>query len=260
MKTPRIAALVTATLIAFGGCSSSTDDATSAPETSSPSTSIALTEGDDVVVEEVPVESPALIELEKRKDGTYDRGVRATLGGIVAWEVRQGVKLPIGTKLGERADVFLADHLLREDRWLGSHAIKAGEMDALAETFAPKLYATVEKSVMFFDSLRKQSGGDPKKYPAAKKKQVPAHARTVGYFLLNTSTVDGGKGPIRNEITDKVVWIPESGTAKGLINTWISLKTWRENNSGTGKEFAIWQAWKQVDGEWRIVNTGWSAR
>jgi hypothetical protein len=38
------------------------------------------------------------------------------------------------------------------------------------------------------------------------------------------------------------------------------VKTRHENNTGTGREFAIWQGWKHVDGEWRIFTSGWSPR
>jgi hypothetical protein len=251
--------VVTTSVLMLTGCQSDTDAETRAQGTTAPSSSTRPTAD----ATEAPSESPALVELEKRKDGTYDRGARGSISGIVSWEVLPNPQLnkdltkPLGQRLGEKANAFLTDHYLREDRWTGSHAIKAGEMDALAEKISPALYNTVEKSVMFFDALRKRSGGDEKKWTAKEKKQVPAHARLIGHFILNGDTVDGGKGEIRNEITRKAVWIPTSGDNKALINTWVSIKTRRLNNTGAGKEIALWQAWKQVKGEWTIVDTGW---
>ena len=246
-----LVALAAATVLLLTGCQSGpepTIDPSPAPSASSSPTAAAS---------EAPVESPALVENRKRKNGSYDTGARETLGGIVSWEVLDGVKLDLGTRLGKKADAFLADHYLREDRWLGSHVIKAGEMDALAEKVSPDFYDQIEKSVLFFDRVREQTGGDDDKMTAKQKKQVPAHARTIGHFILNGSTVEGGKGEIRNEITRKVVWIQTGGDYKGLINTWVSIKTRRMNNTGKGKEIALYEAWKQVKGEWTIVDSGW---
>ena len=250
------AALLATATLALSGCQSSAPP--EAEEAKTPGEAISADSGtptDAASTETSTAGSPAMLTT---TDGPTD--VRESVGGIVAWEVRKGVKQSTGTKLGQKADAFLTDHLLRPDRWTGAHRVKAGELDALAEKLDPKLYAKIETSVEWFDRAYDKYGAELTDAPAKVRNQVPEHAQMLSYFMFNTGTVEGGKGPIRNEITDKVVWIPSSGTTKGLINTWISVKTRRANNTGTGKEFSVWQAWKQLDDEWKIVSTGWSRR
>ncbi|MCY4725913.1 hypothetical protein NYO98_06455 [Nocardioides sp. STR2] len=258
MTSRTVAAMLAAATLTLTSCASGTSES----DTKASPTAEASAEGSPSQAIETPVESPALIEGAKDKRGKYKVGTRDSLGGIVSWDVQPGPGLnkALAKKLGTKADAFLTEHVMREDRWVGSHQIKAGELDALRRKVTPQLYAKIEKAMLWVDGINSKYDHDLSKVPGKLNKRVEEAGRIGGHFMLATDIVEGGTGRARYEITRKVAWVPSDGVAKGLPNTWVYVKTRKENYTGTGREFAVWQAWKKVDGEWRIATSGWSPR
>lgn len=252
MRTRKtVVGLTAATLLALTGCQGSSgadasDRARSAPR---PEASAE------------PEGSPPLV----RRIGA--KPVRTSLGGVVSYRVYPGKGLTeaLGLRLGDEADAYMEEHMLRADRWSGSHMVKEGELDDLRAKVVPALHQDLVEATHAMSDTISEHGETWAKWPRKVQEEHTERARTVGRMMLNTELVHGGKGDIRYEATERDVFVATKalgweGKVVGSPVTWLTVETRRGDNSGSGKTFGVWQAWRRMSGEWRIFEAGWHER
>lgn len=221
--TLRAAALLTAAALALTGCQTG-DKPGSTTIDQTPTSSAEPTETS--TPEPKPVSEPVI-----QAEATPSYKVPQEISGIVSWEVQRGPKVnaAVAKKVGKAADAFIDEHLLRSDRWQGKYAVKAGEMDALRAKFTPKMFAETKAPIDWYHANQKRFGVDTDGWPKKQRTQASDKARRIGGMFVTSTLVDGGKGPIKQEMTRKVIY-PASD---GWPMAYIAVTGRRANNTGT---------------------------
>jgi hypothetical protein len=210
------------------------------------STSAEPTEPTEAKEPTPPVSEPAV------KDGaSIDKRyqVRQDISGIVSWEVQPGKGLTTAQakKVSEAADAFITEHYLRRDRWQGGYAIKPGEMDEVKAKYTPYMFGLVKEDVDWWRATEKKFGSDNEKWPKAVRAKAGKHGSGIGGLFVTSTLVTGGKGPIRAEMTRKVVYV-----ADDHIMAYCEVTGRRANNTGERESFTIKLTLDRVGRKWLV--------
>jgi hypothetical protein len=241
--TRTLAALVAATTLVLSGCTTSSDGPAEASGAEPASTDTSKEASTPEPVSESAVQAG------------YGRSYRVAqeISGVVSWEVQPGPGVTNATarKIGAAADAFITEHLLRADRLQGKYAVKTGEMDALREKFAPKLFKSTSTHIDWW-AANEEKWGRADNWPKKLRSQTDAHARSIGAMFITQPLVSDGKGQIRNEMKRRVIY-----TSGGDILAYIDVTGRRANNTGSIKDVIAKISLQKVDGRWLIDGVHW---
>ena len=245
--TMRAAALLTAAALALTGCTSG-DKPGSTTIDQTPTSSATPTEA--ATPEPKPESAPAI-----RLNGSAR--FAQEISGIVSWEVQNGkaVNAAVAKKVSPLADAFINEHLLRPDRWQGKYAVKAGEMDAAKAKTTPKMYGPSARAITWWHTNVEKYGPSPSDWPKKQAAQSDDMARSMGGLLVTNVLADGGKGPIKNEMTRKVIY---PGDDPGEVLAYVAVTGRRANNTGARKSITAKVGFTKVDGRWLVNSVYWS--
>lgn len=242
--TRAAATLAAATLLALTGCSADAEPDTIDP---SPAPTSSADPSESSTPEPKPESAPAIVISGKDKPAQE-------VSGIVSWEVQPGKGLNAATakKIGPAADNFITSHLLRADRWQGKYAIKTGEMDAVKDLYTPDTYRSVKASVDWWRA-NNDKYGKYKDWPKKQRSQSDAKARSIGGMLVTQILTEDGKGPVRNEMIRKVLYVTE-----GQIVAYVEVTGRRANNTGGRKDVTAKVTMKKVGNRWLVKGVYWA--
>jgi hypothetical protein len=176
------------------------------------------------------------------------------ISGIVSWEIQPGKGLTVAQakKVGEAADDFLTEHYLRRDRWQGRYAIKTGEMDKAKTKFTRSMFRLVKEHVDWWRATEQKFGQDPEDWPKAQHAKADEHGSGIGGLFVTSTLATDGKGPIRAEVTRKVVYVSD-----GDIMAYCEVTGRRANNTGERESITIKLNLDQVGRKWLVDGAFW---
>jgi hypothetical protein len=247
-----VGALVIGALAWTSGCGGTAVDGSASAQPES-STSADPTEPTEAKEPTPPKSAPAV------KDGaSIDKKYRVAqdVTGIVSWDLQPGKGLTVAQakEVGDAADVFITEHYLRRDRWQGGYAIKPGEMDDVRARFTRSMFGLVKEDVDWWRAAETKFGADNDKWPKGVRAKAADHGSGIGGLFVTTALATDGKGPIRAEMTRKVVYV---GSETDAIMAYCEVTGRRVNNTGQRVSITIKLNLDNVKGKWLVDGAYW---
>jgi hypothetical protein len=109
------------------------------------------------------------------------------------------------------------------------------------------MFKVVKTDVDWWRITEQKFGHNPEKWPKGVSAEISDRVNGIGGMFYTSTLAEDGKGPIRAEMTRKVVYI-----SNGRVMTWCEVTGRRANNTGEHVSITTKFTFKNVHGRWLI--------
>lgn len=254
--TSLLAAVVAATALALTACSSAE---TENPRVADPGAVDVASDESSAEPSAEPTVSPAIIERERVDRTPPFQVMRGT--DRYAVNTADAIDGALGNLLTDKSNAFLRDHYLRRDRWAGKWYIKSGEIDAYREKVTPALFAEVDTALSEIQAVTEEYGTDSETWPDEVREAAGERTDVFkSLFFNNAESKGSGDIVYRSAVRHLFRATAGNGWESHLVGapiTYALVDVSREVGSDEPMRFGVWQAWEEVEGDWRVLDAGW---